>query len=113
MYNMMQLLVAGVLFFILSPGVLLTIPPRGRGLFLSGQTSIVASAVHAVVFMGVLYLLMNVAEGFVNSKMTGPGSFNQCAGKPDYTNCKTTSANGKPAQGECCRNTCVPKGMCQ
>jgi hypothetical protein len=39
-----------VLFFLLSPGVLLTIPPMSGGLFMSGQTSILAAAVHAFVF---------------------------------------------------------------
>ena len=39
-----------ILFFLLSPGVLLTIPPMSGGLFMSGQTSILAAAVHAFVF---------------------------------------------------------------
>ncbi len=43
-----------LLFFLLSPGVLLTIPPAGRGLFMSGQTSILAAFVHALVFAFVL-----------------------------------------------------------
>ena len=58
--------VAGILFFLLSPGVLLTIPAGGRGLFASGQTSVVAAAVHATLFVAALYALhtfMNV-EGF-------------------------------------------------
>ena len=47
---MMKYLCCAILFFLLSPGVILTIPPGNRGLFFSGQTSIVAAAVHAVVF---------------------------------------------------------------
>jgi hypothetical protein len=39
-----------LLFFILSPGVLLTLPPGARGVFMSGQTSLMAAAVHAFVF---------------------------------------------------------------
>jgi hypothetical protein len=42
--------VSAVLFFVLSPGVLLTLPPGGRGIFMSGQTSVLAALVHAVVF---------------------------------------------------------------
>ena len=68
---MMSLLVAGLLFFILSPGVLLTIPPCSKGLFMSNQTSIAAAAVHAVVFVAVSYLLMSIGEKFVN--MPGGG----------------------------------------
>lgn len=43
-----------LLFFLLSPGVLLTIPAAGRGMFMSGQTSIMAAFVHALVFAFVL-----------------------------------------------------------
>ncbi len=43
-----------LLVFLLSPGVLLTLPPGGKGVFMSGQTSLAAAAVHAVVFAVVL-----------------------------------------------------------
>ena len=43
-----------LLFFLLSPGVLLTLPPVGSKIFMSGQTSVAAAAVHAVVFALVL-----------------------------------------------------------
>ena len=39
-----------VLFVLLTPGVLLTIPPGSKGLFMSGQTSGAAVAVHTLVF---------------------------------------------------------------
>jgi len=55
---MYHLLVCGLLFFVLSPGVLLTIPPCSKGLFLSGQTSLLAAAVHAVVFVIVSHIVM-------------------------------------------------------
>ena len=63
----MSLLIAGILFFVLSPGVLLTIPPGSRGLFLSGQTSVLAALVHAVVFVAVAYLLSTAVEGFTSN----------------------------------------------
>ena len=47
----------GLLFFILSPGVLLTLPPGSRGIWMSRQTSIAAAAVHAVVFVVVAHVL--------------------------------------------------------
>ncbi len=43
-----------LLFLLLSPGVLLTLPPGSRGIFMSGQTSLVAALVHAFVFAFVL-----------------------------------------------------------
>jgi hypothetical protein len=39
-----------VLFILLSPGVLLTLPPGSGGILMSGQTSLVAAVVHAFVF---------------------------------------------------------------
>ena len=72
-------LVAGVLFFLLSPGVLLTIPAGSRGLLASGQTSVLAAAVHAIVFVAALYALhtfLNV-EGFVVGGCPGVRCANQ------------------------------------
>jgi hypothetical protein len=47
---MHPLILLGLLFIVLSPGVLLTLPPLSRGIFMSGQTSLMAVIVHAVVF---------------------------------------------------------------
>ena len=85
---MMFLLAA--LFFLLSPGVLLTLPAGTKGVFMSGQTSIAAAIVHALVFVIVLHYLkrhMRSMEGFTNpggactvgannacSKTTGSGT---------------------------------------
>ena len=46
-----------LLFFLLSPGVLLTLPAGSRGVWMSGQTSIAAAAVHSLVFIVLLYCL--------------------------------------------------------
>jgi len=75
----MSLLVAGLLFFVLSPGVLLTIPSGSKGLFLSGQTSVLAALVHAVVFVVVSYLLTSAVERFESDP--------QCTGKKNGTKC--------------------------
>jgi hypothetical protein len=40
-----------VLFVLLSPGVLLTLPPVGGQVFMSGKTSLIAVLVHAVIFV--------------------------------------------------------------
>ncbi len=44
-----------LLFILLSPGLLLTLPPVGKKIFMSGQTSVAAILVHALVFTLVLY----------------------------------------------------------
>ncbi len=66
-----------VLFFVLSPGVLLTLPPGSRGVFASGQTSLAAAAVHALVFMVVAHLLwvyvVHPTEGFTAAPSCPPG----------------------------------------
>ena len=85
----MRILILGLLFFVLSPGVLLTIPPCSKGLFASGQTSLIAAAVHAVVFVIAAHLIhqhillpsMSNPLGVVTSQ-TVPGlcsSANDCA----------------------------------
>lgn len=52
------------LFVLLSPGVLLTLPPGGKGIFFSGQTSVAAAIVHALVFVLVVcYLKRYIVDG--------------------------------------------------
>ena len=62
----MMYIVLAILFVLLSPGVLLTLPPVGKKIFMSGQTSVVSALVHAIVFVGILYLLESYGlfEGF-------------------------------------------------
>lgn len=43
-----------LLIFVLSPGVLLTIPPVRGGIFMSGATSTMAAFVHAVLLVAIL-----------------------------------------------------------
>ena len=64
-----------LLFILLSPGVLFTIPPVGKKMFMSGLTSVPAVLLHALVFSFALYLLkgpppalsMRSSEAFANS----------------------------------------------
>lgn len=55
-----------ILFILLSPGVLLTIPPVGKKLFMSGETSPLAVLVHSLVFSAVIYAIHTYykKEGF-------------------------------------------------
>jgi hypothetical protein len=43
--------VAIMLFIVLSPGLILTIPPESGGLLFSKQTSVVAVLLHAILFI--------------------------------------------------------------
>ena len=52
-----DLVVPAVLFVLLSPGMLLSIPPGKGGLLMSGETSLASIAVHALVFALVFALL--------------------------------------------------------
>lgn len=60
----MELLTLTLLFVLLSPGVLLTLPPVGKAVFMSGKTSLVAVLVHAVVFYLVAVYVLPSLEGF-------------------------------------------------
>jgi hypothetical protein len=55
-----------LLFILLSPGFLLTIPPMNKGILMSGQTSVTSILVHALIFTGVLYGLSTIKEGFAD-----------------------------------------------
>ena len=52
-----DLIVTTCLFLILSPGMLLTLPPGSKGVLMSGQTSISAAVTHAVVFAVIFSIL--------------------------------------------------------
>ena len=58
-YQNPMLWLKALLFFLLSPGVLLTLPPSSGGIWMSRQTSLAAAAVHAVVFVVVMRLAWN------------------------------------------------------
>jgi len=63
---------ATLLFVILSPGLLLTIPAVGKKMFMSGKTSIQSILVHALIFFVILYAIKyyyNYSEGFALTSM--------------------------------------------
>ena len=52
-----------VIFFVLSPGVLVTLPPGPSGkVWMSRETSLKAAAVHAVVFVVVCHFAWQYAK---------------------------------------------------
>jgi hypothetical protein len=64
----MNIMIAVLLFILLSPGFLLSIPAVGGKYFMTGKTSTTAVLVHAVVFGLALYLLKTYygLEGFTS-----------------------------------------------
>ncbi len=69
-------MIAVLLFILLSPGFLLSIPAVGGKYFMTGKTSVTAVLVHAVVFGLALYLLKTYygIEGFRSDKVIKPPS---------------------------------------
>jgi hypothetical protein len=79
-----------ILFVLLSPGFLLSIPPVAGRYFSTGKTSTTAVLVHAVVFGIVLYLLRNyypqvLAEGFASNTSAQPLAGLSLGGGADLT----------------------------
>lgn len=104
----MKLLTIVLLFVILSPGVLLTLPPVGNKIFMSGKTSLLAVAVHAVVFYLALCYILPYIEGF----QAEPAECNVTTNKPSGCKCAPrTYQRGNCAQGLWCPKSgkCVKK----
>ncbi len=51
------LIIATVLFVLLSPGMVLQLPPSDGSIFFNSKTSIESVLIHAVVFYGLLFVL--------------------------------------------------------
>lgn len=89
-------LLATLLFVLLSPGVLLTLPPVGKNVFMSLKTSLMAVAVHAVVFYLLLtyasYIpILNMVEGFedkVDSSVGLAATCESAADRPKNCDCE-------------------------
>lgn len=61
---MISYLWIAILFFVLSPGVLLTLPSSGKFQWCSEKTSTTSAFVHAILFGILLYLMERNEEGF-------------------------------------------------
>ena len=95
---------ATILFVLLSPGMLLTLPPVGRSVWMSGKTSLLAVLVHAFVF----YLLLSfrrqvpvvnmIFEGFTNPGDVCPADKNCGSG----FKCENGKCVQYLAKGETC-----------
>ena len=74
-----------ILFLLLQPGLLLTIPPVGKKIFMSGKTSVTAIIVHALIFAAIIYFKSSIPilrdiEGF-QAANTARG-YSKCNGTP-------------------------------
>ena len=49
-----------ILFVLLQPGLLLTLPPVGKQVFMSGKTSVTAIVVHALIFAAIIYFKSSI-----------------------------------------------------
>jgi len=58
------MLLAVILFIVLSPGLLLTLPPVGKKVLMSGKTSVTAVLLHGAIFFVLMWFLCNMEEGF-------------------------------------------------
>lgn len=106
----MKYLTVVLLFILLSPGVLLTLPPVGNKIFMSGKTSLMAVAVHAVVFYLALCYLVPYIEGFEDD--AEPEKCNVAENKPEGCKCSPrTYSQANCGEGlECPRSgRCVKK----
>ncbi len=63
----MNWFVLAALFFLLSPGVVLTLPPVGRDILFSGRTSVPAAIVHSLVFV----LVVSYLQSYIPSLLEG------------------------------------------
>ena len=59
-------MVALLLFFALSPGLLVTLPPKFDGIFFSKETSIPSVLTHTGIYLVLLYILTNVIKNNKN-----------------------------------------------
>jgi len=94
----MGVLLLALLFFLLSPGVIVTLPPVGKQLFMSGKTSVISAVVHTVAFV-VLVSLFHVRESF--QRRTCPDGMtmfgNSCVSCPGGSYCPQGEAIQCPA----------------
>jgi len=102
-----------LLFVLLSPGVILTLPPVGSNVFFSGKTSVTAVLVHAVVFAVVYQCAVKAIkdykldgfQGCISKGMRATNAAECCTGLIDSDNkctCAGRNAIGITSAAQCC-----------
>lgn len=102
-------LIATLLFVLLSPGLLLTLPPIAGKWYMTGKTSVAAILVHAVLFYMILMFkdsipLLNQIEGFQDTPVdTCKSNTSKAPGCPCilYTECKSGKCTGAQGAKKC------------
>ena len=75
--NINRMILEVILFILLSPGLLLTLPPVNKKIFFSLKTSFLAVLVHALIFATILYYsgridgFQTITDATYRSQMTG------------------------------------------
>jgi len=99
-FNFSGAFFVAAMFFLLSPGVLLTLPPVGGKIFMSRKTSLAAAAVHAIVFILAIQLIewlqLVYSEGFLVC-----GSGYTLSGGSCVAACGTNGQSGACGKGTC------------
>jgi hypothetical protein len=96
-----MLWLATLLFVVLSPGVLLTLPPCSKGVFMSRQTSILAVLVHAVVFYLALMYLPRYFEGFQDLEVNPETAKIAAAANPELAGVPPTGTQPCEQDSDC------------
>jgi len=102
-----HLIVLFVLFIVLSPGMVLTLPPVGKKIFFSGLTSKTAVIVHAVIFV----ILANLSWRFMQPVVAKPvieGAEHNCRHNTREWNCKNDN-HGKACSWDAGAKKCNNK----
>jgi hypothetical protein len=84
-------LTAALLFALLSPGLILTLPAGSRGVFYSGQTSYVAIAVHTLIFALALCAVQHLYRRVYLEGFADAAASTNASGKPEAEACAKTA----------------------
>lgn len=85
------------LFFILSPGMLLTLPPGSKGVWMSCQTSVSAVFVHTIVFSLLVYYMVDILRALGYREGFDGGWFNSLFGGNSTTSTQRTRPVAPPS----------------
>jgi len=99
-----------ILFILLQPGILLTLPPIGKKIFMSGKSNFVSACVHGIIFAILLHLL-NITEGFRTQPPTRPPTPPNCplttCPAEQYPGGARTLVTNPAGSGQCYSKTCI------
>ncbi len=65
---MNKYLLYGMIFFLISPGVLITIPPKDGKIFMSQETSIISVLMHMILFILLIYIIDKLMDNIEEYK---------------------------------------------